>query len=268
MSKIFNEETLRQEIVKTWGEAGVHVEVFDNIIKRLSTQSDGKTVTDVKSPIEVLQEKFDNSRYTSVVWFDNLTLDFVLDAIESYHAQFKQADNTKELEELKEKLDFWEKANDRLQEQNEELRRENLNLIQKTENQYSEGYQEGLDANNEMIKELEDKIEVLKDEKITIANIAKKRDEYLTSQIEGLKEQLNSKDVAIAARDYTISEMDEQLSDLQQRNGEDAIAFAGWFFKEREKFTGKKFQPVFEGNIITIPELYTLFKSEQLTEKG
>ena len=34
MSEIFNEQSLREEIAKTWGEHGAHMEVFDSLLKR------------------------------------------------------------------------------------------------------------------------------------------------------------------------------------------------------------------------------------------
>lgn len=33
MPELFNEDTLRAEIVKVWGEHGAHVDVFDHILK-------------------------------------------------------------------------------------------------------------------------------------------------------------------------------------------------------------------------------------------
>lgn len=34
MAKIFNEQELRKEIAKMWGEYGAHVEVIDMLIKK------------------------------------------------------------------------------------------------------------------------------------------------------------------------------------------------------------------------------------------
>jgi hypothetical protein len=34
MPKIFDEEALREDIVKVWGEYGAHVEVFDFLVKK------------------------------------------------------------------------------------------------------------------------------------------------------------------------------------------------------------------------------------------
>lgn len=38
--KQFNEQKLREEIAKTWGEHGAHIEVFDMLLKRASQQED------------------------------------------------------------------------------------------------------------------------------------------------------------------------------------------------------------------------------------
>lgn len=36
--KIFNEESLRNDIIKTWGKAGAHIEVYDMLLKRAKSE--------------------------------------------------------------------------------------------------------------------------------------------------------------------------------------------------------------------------------------
>lgn len=70
--EMFNEKKLRAEIVKQWGPAGAHVELFDNILKELSqVQLDtaiGTLEFTKKEFMDPLQTKL--TRYSEVLaWY-------------------------------------------------------------------------------------------------------------------------------------------------------------------------------------------------------
>lgn len=49
MEKVFNEQTLREEIANTWGEHGAHMAVYDRLLKELSSI---KAVETPKAPTD------------------------------------------------------------------------------------------------------------------------------------------------------------------------------------------------------------------------
>ena len=56
---IFNEDKLQAEIIKTWGEFGVHNEVFQAMRKKI-TDKEQLTLTDVSQQRELLKALADN----------------------------------------------------------------------------------------------------------------------------------------------------------------------------------------------------------------
>lgn len=69
---IFNEDKLQAEIIKTWGEFGVHNEVFQAMRKKISDKKQ-LTLTDVGSsfPFENSESKLcKNCNGNGVMWFN------------------------------------------------------------------------------------------------------------------------------------------------------------------------------------------------------
>ena len=51
---MFNENSLREEIIRVWGPAGAHVDVFDTMLKHLQSEPDPSLVRIDRKALEIL----------------------------------------------------------------------------------------------------------------------------------------------------------------------------------------------------------------------